>query len=77
LDLNGVPRPIHSKHGVNVVNTAYRRSAIDGVLRPQPRVLREGPGWREVLLVVPASLGRYGLINLGNAPCKVTKTLLK
>lgn len=135
LDLNGVPRPIHSKHGVNVVNTAYRRSMIDGVLRPQPRVLREGQGWREMLLgehekiffslrrlefdrcmrdategkfhvlvlvegdevlvyaldnpehcyrmkscdmvVVPAALGRYGLINLGSTPCKVTKTLLK
>jgi len=135
LDLNGVPRPIHSRHGMNVVNTSHRRSAIDGVLRPQPRMLREGQGWREVLLgehekiffslrrlefdrcmrdatdgkfhvlvlvdgdevlvyaldnpehcyrmktcdmvVVPASLGRYGLINLGKAPCKVTKTLLK
>lgn len=135
LDLNGVPRPIHSRHGMNVVNTSHRRSVIDGVLRPQPRVLREGFGWREVLLgehekiffslrrlefdrcmkdatdgtfhvlvlvdgdevlvyaldnpehcyrmktcdmvVVPASLGGYGLINLGKAPCKVTKTLLK
>jgi len=135
LDLNGVPRPIHSQHGMNVVNTSHRRSVIDGVLRPQPRVLREGFGWREVLLgehekiffslrrlefdrcmkdatdgtfhvlvlvdgdevlvyaldnpehcyrmktcdmvVVPASLGGYGLINLGKAPCKVTKTLLK
>jgi len=135
LDLNGVPRPIHSRHGMNVVNTSYRRSAIDGVLRPQPRVVRQGPGWREVvvgehekiyfslrrlefdrcvqddtagkfnvlvlvegeevlvyalenpehcylmktcdMVVVPAALGRYGIINLGNAPCKVTKTHLK
>jgi mannose-6-phosphate isomerase class I len=135
LDLNGVPRPIHSQHGMNVVNTSYRRSAIDGVLRPQPQVVREGPGWREVIVgehekiyfslrrlefdrciqddtagtfnvlvlvegeevlvyaldnpehcyrmktcdmvVVPAALGRYGIINLGNAPCKVTKTHLK
>ncbi|HNX34634.1 MAG TPA: class I mannose-6-phosphate isomerase [Kiritimatiellia bacterium] len=135
LDLNGVPRPIHSRHGQNVTNTACRRSTADGVLRPQPKVLREGPGWREVLLgehekiyfslrrleferavcddtdgkfhvlvlvegeevlvtaldhpercfrmrpcdmvVVPASLGKYSVINLGCDPCKVTKTLLK
>jgi len=135
LDLNGTPRPIHSQHGMNVVNTSCRRSAIDGVLRPQPRVVREGPGWREVIVgehekiffslrrleferciqddtagkfnvlvlvegeevlvyaldnpehcyrmkacdmvVVPAALGRYGIINLSNVPCKVTKTHLK
>ena len=135
LDLHGVPRPIHSRHGMNVVNTSYRRSVIDGVRRPQPRVVREGPGWREVIVgehekiyfslrrlefdrciqdntdgkfnvlvlvegeealvyalanpehcyrmktfdmvVVPAALGRYGVINLGGTPCKVTKTHLK
>ena len=135
LDLNGIPRPIHSKHGMKVVNTSCRRSAIDGVLRPQTKVLREGEGWKELLLgehekiffslrrlefdrcikddtngkfnvlvlvegeealvyaldnpehcflmkycdmvVVPAVLGQYGIINLGKDPCKVTKTLLK
>lgn len=135
LDLNGIPRPIHSVHGQNVANTACRRSSADGVLRPQPQVLREGPGWREVLLgehekiffslrrleferavrddtagafhvlvlvegeealvvsldqpercyrmrpcdmvVVPASLGKYSVVNLGSGPCKVTKTQLK
>ncbi len=135
LDLNGVPRPIHLKHGMNVVNTSCRRSTTDGVLRPQPRILREGEGWKEILLgehekiffslrrlefdrcikddtkgkfnvlvlvegeealvyalnnpehcyrmkcfdmvVVPAALGRYGIINQGKDPCKVTKTLLK
>jgi len=49
-DLDGKPRPIHSKHGMNVLNQACRRSAIDGVLHPEPRVLREGRGWKEVLL---------------------------
>ena len=135
LDLDGNPRPIHSLHGQAVMNQACRRGAIDGILRPQPKTLREGPGWREVLLgehpdiffslrrlefarairddtagkfhvlvlvegeevlvyslddperfyrqkycemvVVPAALGRYGILNLGRAPCKVTKTLLK
>ncbi len=135
LDLNGVPRPIHSRHGMNVVDTSQRRSAIDGVLRPLPRVVREGSGWREVIVgehekiffslrrlefdrcirddtagtfnvlvlvegdevlvyaidspercyrmktcdmvVVPAKLGKFGIINLGNVPCKVTKTMLK
>ncbi|MFO7936595.1 MAG: class I mannose-6-phosphate isomerase [Kiritimatiellia bacterium] len=50
LDLNGSPRPIHSKHAMKVVNTACRRSTADGVLRPVPRVLREGDGWKEELL---------------------------
>ncbi len=135
LDLDGNPRPIHSWHGRTVMNQECRRGAIDGVLRPQPKTLREGPGWREVLLgehpdiffslrrlefdravqddtagkfhvlalvegeevlvyslddperfyrqkfcemtVVPAAVGRYGILNLGRAPCKVTKTLLK
>lgn len=135
LDLDGVPRPIHSKHGMNVLNKLCRRGAIDGVLRPKPKTLREGPGWKEVLLgehekiffslhrlefecsiqddtqgkfhvlvlvegeeilvysldnpehfyrqkycnmvVVPASMGRYGILNLGDTPCKVTKTMLK
>ncbi len=134
-DLNGVARPIHSKHGMNVLNSSCRRSKIDGVLRPAPAVLREGKGWRELLLgenekiffslrrldfetsveddtdgrfhvlvlvegdsalvcskadpkrcyklnhcdmaVVPASLGKYTIINLGKSPCKATKTLLK
>lgn len=135
LDLDGVPRPIHSQHGLNVLNASRRRSTVDGVLRPQPKTLREGPGWKEVLLgehpdiyfslrrlefdreieddtqgtfhvlvlvegdevlvqslahpalryrqryadmlVVPASIGRYMVLNLGDTPCKVTKTLLK
>jgi mannose-6-phosphate isomerase len=135
LDLDGVPRPIHSRHGANVLSPACRRAAIDGVLRPKPRVLREGPGWKEELLgeheklffslrrltfeheirddtagrfhvlvlvegeevlvhsladpercyrqrycdmvVVPASLGPYAILNRGKDPCRVTKTLLK
>lgn len=135
LDLDGAPRPIHSRHGLNVLNAARRRSTVDGVLRPQPKTLREGPGWKEVLLgehpdmffslrrfeferevqddtrgtfhvlvlvegeevlvqslerpelryrqryadmvVVPACMGRYAILNLGDTPCKVTKTLLR
>lgn len=134
-DLDGNPRPIHSQHGEHVLDTSRRRSTVDGVLRPSPRVLREGNGWRELLVgehpdiffslrrlefdrtieddtegkfhvlvlvegeevlvcsrehperyfrqkfcdmvVVPASLGRYCILNLGDGPCKVTKTLLK
>jgi mannose-6-phosphate isomerase class I len=135
-DLDGNPRPIHSIHGKNVLVTDRRRSKIDGVLRPQPKVVREGQGWKEEIVgehdliyfslrrfsfdhsvaddtegkkfhvlvlvkgdevliyskkdptccyhakymdmvVVPASMGEYGIINLGKTPCQVTKTMLK
>ena len=29
------------------------------------------------MVVVPASMGEYTIINLGKTPCKVTKTMLK
>lgn len=135
LDLDGKPRPIHSLHGKNVLATDRRRSKIDGWLRPKPRTIREGDGWKEEIIgeceliyfslrrlvfdhsisdctagkfhvltlvegdevlvyskadpsccfhqkfmdivVVPASMGEYGIINLGTTPCKVHKTLLK
>lgn len=134
-DLEGVPRPIHSIHGKNVLATERRRSAVDGVLRPKPVTVREGEGWKEEIVgeheliyfslrrlsfercvpddtkgkfhvlvlvegdetlvcskndptrfyhqkqmdmvVVPASFGEYTILNLGNTPCKVTKTMLK
>lgn len=135
-DLNGNPRPIHSIHGKNVLVTERRRAQIDGVLRPKPRVIRSGNGWKEEIIgehdliyfslrrftfdrsiadttqgvkfhvlvlvkgdeiliyakadptrcyharfmdmvVIPASLGDYGIINLGKTPCQVTKTMLK
>ena len=134
-DLDGTPRPIHSIHGKNVLVTDRRRSKIDGWLRPKPRTIREGDGWKEEIVgecdlmyfslrrlsfdhsvsdctngkfhvltlvegdevlvyskkdpeccyhqkhmdivVVPASMGEYGIINLGSKPCKVHKTLLK
>ena len=49
-DLDGNPRPIHSIHGKNVLVTSRRKSAVDGVLRPKPRVVRSGPGWREEIV---------------------------
>ena len=134
-DLDGNPRPIHSIHGKNVLVTDRRRSKIDGVLRPKPRTVREGDGWKEEIVgehdliyfslrrlsfdrnisdctngkfhvltlvegdevlvyskadptrcyhqkfmdivVVPADLGEYGIINLGTEPCKVHKAHLK
>ncbi|MBP5640423.1 MAG: class I mannose-6-phosphate isomerase [Victivallales bacterium] len=135
MDLDGKPRPIHSNHGKNVLVTDRRRSKIDGWLRPKPRTVREGDGWKEEIVgecdliyfslrrlsfehsvsdctdgkfhvltlvegdevlvyskvdptccfhqkfmdivVIPASMGEYGIINLGTNPCKVHKTLLK
>ena len=135
-DLDGNPRPIHSYHGRNVLVTERRRSAVDGVLRPRPKTVREGDGWKEEILgehdliyfslrrlsfaraihddtrgekfhvlvlvegeevlvcsnknpeccyharfmdmvVVPASMGEYVVINLGETPCRVHKTMLK
>ena len=134
-DLDGTPRPIHSIHGKNVLVTDRRRSKIDGWLRPKPKTIREGLGWKEEIVgeceliyfslrrlsfehsisdctngkfhvltlvegdevlvyskadpsccfhqkfmdivVVPASMGEYGIINLGTTPCKVHKALLK
>lgn len=135
-DLDGNARPIHSIHGKNVLVTDRRRSKVDGVLRPAPRTVREGQGWKEEIVgehdliyfslrrftfdhsiadstegkkfhvlalvkgdevliyskkdptccyhakymdvvVVPASMGEYGIINLGKTSCQVTKTLLK
>lgn len=135
-DLDGTPRPIHSIHGKNVLVTDRRRSKVDGVLRPKPRTVRSGEGWKEEIVgehdliyfslrrlsfdhcvsddtegekfhtlvlvkgdevliyskkkptncyhakymdmvVIPASMGEYGIINLGKTPCQVTKTLLK
>lgn len=134
-DLDGVPRPIHSIHGKNVLVTERRRSAVDGVLRPKPVTVREGEGWKEEIVgeheliyfslrrlsfersvsddtkgkfhvlvlvegdevlvcsksdptrffhqkhmdmvVVPASFGEYEILNLGNSPCRLTKTMLK
>ena len=29
------------------------------------------------MVVVPASMGEYTIINLGKTPCKATKTILK
>ena len=29
------------------------------------------------MVVVPSSMGEYGIINLGNTPCMMTKTMLK
>ena len=135
-DLDGNPRPIHSIHGKNVLVTERRRSQVDGILRPTPKLVREGEGWKEEIVgeheliyfslrrftfehaisdstegrkfhvlvlvkgdevliyskqdptccyrakymdmvVIPASMGEYGIINLGKTPCQVTKTLLK
>ena len=136
LDLDGVPRPIHSIHGKNVLVSERRRSRIDGVLRSRPVTVRSGEGWKEEIIgehelmyfslrrlsfersivddtrgekfhvlvlvegdeilicarqdpsrfyharyldmvVIPAQLGEYEILNLGGTSCKVTKTMLK
>lgn len=134
-DLDGQPRPIHSKHGANVLRPERTASWVERNLVQTPAVLREGAGFVEKtvgqhdllyfclrtvafaktydddtrgrfhvltlvngervrvesiedpsrsyvlsyldIILVPASVGLYRVVNLGNQPCTVHKTLLK
>jgi hypothetical protein len=134
-DLDGTRRPIHSKHGINVIDKARRESYVREKLVPKPKLVREGEGWSEHIIgehekiffqtrtlefydriedqtnnkfhvlnlvegqrvrvesvaspdkcyelnhldmvVVPACLGQYRIVNLGAGPVRIHKTLLK
>ncbi len=135
LDIDGVPRPIHTYHGDRVLAKSRNKSWVLDNLVQAPRVIREGDGWSESIIgehdllyfslrhlefeteieddtngkfhvlslvngekvrvqscenpdeyyeqnyldiiLVPASVGRYKIINLGNQPVTVHKTCLK
>lgn len=134
-DLDGTRRPIHSKHGMNVIDTSCDEKYVKEKLVPQRKLLAEGDDWAEYLVgehekiffqlrcielytevqgntegkfhvlnlvegqrariesvdhpsksyeisflemvVVPACLGRYRIVNLGAGPITIHKTLLK
>lgn len=134
-DLDGTRRPIHSKHGINVIDVSRREKYVKEKLVPKRKRVREGDGWAEFIVgehekmffqlrcfefdkeisddtnnnfhvlnlvegqrvrvesiskpenhfeinflemvVVPACLGKYRVVNLGAGPVTVHKTLLK
>jgi len=134
-DLDGQLRPIHTYHGDKVLRRERRTGWVRANLVQAPRVVREGDGWKEIVvgehdllyfslrnlvfdqrieddthdrfhvltlvdgeqvmvrsvadhsrfftqryldvIVVPASFGRYEIINQSDGPVVVHKTLLK
>ena len=135
MDLDGTPRPIHSKYGERVLQTQRQAAWVNEHLVPEPRVITEGTGWRELvvgehellyfslrrielekiavqstggvfhvlvlvdgervrieavadpslsytmdyldMVVVPAAVGEYRIVNLGDQPVCMHKTHLK
>lgn len=49
-DYDGKPRPIHSKHGINVMNTSCREEYVMEKLVPKRKLLREGDNWAEYII---------------------------
>ena len=134
-DLDGTRRPIHSKHGINVIDTSRNEEYVKTKLVPERKILDKGDDWTEFIVgehekmffqlrcielytqvqsktngkfhvlnlvegqkarieslddssaayeieylemvVVPACLGRYRIINMGAGPITIHKTLLK
>lgn len=135
LDLDGIPRPIHTYHGERVLEKSRNTDWINANVVQKPRVVREGDGFKESIIgehdllyfslrhlefekeiedntngkfhvlslvngehvvvqsvenpelcyyqnyldivLVPASVGKYKIINLGNQPVTMHKTCLK
>jgi hypothetical protein len=134
-DYDGKPRPIHSFHGEKVLRRERKSKWVLENIVQEPRTLREGQGWKEVIvgehellyfslrnlifedkmeddtqnvfhvltlvdgekvrvqskdnpdrffiqnyldvILVPHNIGRYEIINLGEGPVTVHKTMLK
>lgn len=49
-DLDGVPRPIHTYHGERTVARDRKTTWVRENLVQQPRTMREGEGWKEVIV---------------------------
>lgn len=135
LDLDGVPRPIHTYHGERVIDRSRTAESIQGHLIHKPKTLRRAEGFEESvvgrcdelyfelrridlidrveddtqghfvvlslvdgetavvrsvnnpafaytmnyldIVVVPASVGAFEVINVGKQPAVLHKTLLK
>jgi len=134
-DLDGIPRPIHTWHGENVLRKERTTSWVKKNLVQPPGLIRSGDGWAEYIVgehdllyfslrrlefeksieddtngkfhvinlvdgekvivqsvkdpglsykqnyldvvIVPANVGKYRIINLGNEPVCIHKTMLK
>lgn len=50
LDLDGVPRPIHSYHGERVLRKERNTTWINNNVVQAPRTIREGKGWKESII---------------------------
>ncbi len=50
LDLDGVPRPIHSYHGERVLRKERNKKWINENVVQSPRTVREGEGWKESII---------------------------
>lgn len=50
LDIDGVPRPIHTFHGENVLRKERNTTWINNNVVQAPRTVREGEDWRETIL---------------------------
>lgn len=50
LDLDGVPRPIHSYHGERVLRKERNATWINNNVVQAPRTIREGEGWKESII---------------------------
>jgi mannose-6-phosphate isomerase class I len=49
-DADDRQRPVHVEHAFDNLDRTRRGEAVSEQLLPQPRTLRDGPGWREELL---------------------------
>ena len=50
LDLDGVPRPIHTYHGERVLHKERNATWINNNVVQKPRLVREGDTWRETII---------------------------
>ena len=50
LDIDGVPRPIHTFHGENVLRKERNTTWINNNVVQAPRTVREGKDWKETIL---------------------------
>ena len=50
LDLDGVPRPIHTYHGNNVLAKERNADWIHSNVVQEPKTVRAGEGWKEIIV---------------------------
>jgi len=50
LDLDGIPRPIHTYHGERVLHKERNTTWVNNNVVQKPRTIREGDGWKETIV---------------------------